>query len=139
MNNIKKSKNFIDFITLVIGFFIAKIVGDFLGLENKVFSLDFAKRVGLILISWATLNVLVFRIIDMINKIKKEGYLLKAIKINIILMGLGTIVLLFEFVFQFNNILGWLATSVGIILIGYGILYKYRKPIRFLVRFFKEV
>lgn len=75
---------------------------------------------------------------DMRNKIKEEGSSLQEIKTNIILMVLGAIVLLFEFTIQFNDTLGWIISSAGGILIGEGILYKYRKPITVLVKFFKK-
>lgn len=138
MGVINMAKMFINFVEFIIGFIIAEIVGDYLGFGDKIFSFDFVKRVILILISYCILKVFVIKIIDMRNKIKEEGSSLQEIKTNIILMVLGTIVLLFEFTIQFNDTLGWIISSVGVILIGEGILYKYRKPITVLVKFFKK-
>lgn len=138
MKVIDMAKMFINFLEFIIGFIIAEIVSDYLGFGDKIFSFDFVKRVILILISYCILKVFVIKIMDMRNKIKEEGCSLQEIKTNIILMVLGAIVLLFEFTIQFNDILGWIISSAGVILIGEGILYKYRKPITVLVKFFKK-
>ena len=61
---------------------------------------------------------------------------MKEIKTNIIFMGLGAIVLLFEFIFKLNGTLGWLLTSSGVILVGIGLVYKSKKPIQVLVNLF---
>lgn len=138
MKVIDMAKMFINFLEFIIGFIIAEIVSDYLGFGDKIFSFDFVKRVILILISYCILKVFVIKIMDMRNKIKEEGSSLQEIKTNIILMVLGAIVLLFEFTIQFNDTLGWIISSAGGILIGEGILYKYRKPITVLVKFFKK-
>ena len=61
---------------------------------------------------------------------------MKEIITNIIFMALGAMVLIFEFTFKFNGTLGWLLTSAGVILVGIGLLYKSKKPIKVLVEIF---
>ncbi|MBS4539664.1 hypothetical protein GOQ27_14415 [Clostridium sp. D2Q-11] len=67
---------------------------------------------------------------------------MKGIKnnINIILIGLGIITLIIEFNFyMFNGILGWFLTTLGVILIGLGIFYKSKNPLKLLFEIILEL
>ncbi|CRK81160.1 hypothetical protein BN000_01060 [Neobacillus massiliamazoniensis] len=61
---------------------------------------------------------------------------MKDIITNIIFWVVGAIVLTVEFTFKFNDTLGWLLTTIGVILIGIGFIYKSKKPFKYLIEFF---
>jgi len=65
---------------------------------------------------------------------------MKDIRANIILMLLGVIILLLETsVLKLNGTLGWFLTTAGVLLIGLGILYKSKNPLKVLAEFFMNL
>lgn len=62
---------------------------------------------------------------------------MKDILSNIILMFSGVILILLETtVLKLDGTLGWLIITAGVILIGIGLLYKSKNPIKVAVEFF---
>lgn len=65
---------------------------------------------------------------------------MKDILSNIILMVSGVILILLETtVLKLDGTLGWLITTAGVILIGIGLLYKSKNPIKVAVEFFMNL
>ncbi len=65
---------------------------------------------------------------------------MKDIMSNIILMFSGVILILLETtVLKLDGTLGWLITTAGVILIGLGLLYKSKNPIKVAVEFFMNL
>lgn len=61
---------------------------------------------------------------------------MKELLTNMIFLILGVVIFTIEIVFKFNGTLGWLLATVGVLLIGVGLIYKSKKPLRFLFEFF---
>lgn len=61
------------------------------------------------------------------------------INLNIIFISLGSIILLIELTYMINGLLGWLLTSIGVILVGIGIFYKSNNPIKLLIKLLMEL
>lgn len=65
---------------------------------------------------------------------------MKDILSNIILMFSGVILILLETtVLKLDGTLGWLITTAGVILIGLGLLYRSKNPIKAAVEFFMNL
>lgn len=61
---------------------------------------------------------------------------MKELKTNMIFLTLGIVLFTIELVFKFNDLLGWSLATFGVLLIGVGLFYKSKKPIKFLIEFF---
>jgi len=61
---------------------------------------------------------------------------MKELITNMIFLTLGVVIFTIELVFKFNDTLGWLLATVGVLLFGIGLFYKSRKPIKFFIDFF---
>lgn len=61
---------------------------------------------------------------------------MKELLTNIIFWVLGIVLLTIELVFKFNDLVGWLLATVGVLLIGVGFIYKSKKPLGILFEFF---
>ncbi|MDP4146059.1 MAG: hypothetical protein Q8936_16475, partial [Bacillota bacterium] len=64
---------------------------------------------------------------------------MKDMKTNLILITLGAIILAVEFTVKIDGILGWFLTSAGVILIGIGLFYKSKNPIKMLLEIFLNI
>lgn len=74
------------------------------------------------------------------NSYIQGGHRMKDIRANIIFMLLGVIILLLETsVLKLNGTLGWLLTTTGVLLIGLGILYKSKNPLKVIAEFFMNL
>ncbi|MBP0726956.1 hypothetical protein J5Y03_17500 [Bacillus sp. RG28] len=61
---------------------------------------------------------------------------MKELITNMIFLMLGVVIFTIELVYKFNDTLGWLLATVGVLLFGIGLFYKSRKPIKFFIEFF---
>jgi hypothetical membrane protein len=65
---------------------------------------------------------------------------MKEIRTNIILMLLGVIILLLETsVLRLNGTSGWILVTTGVMLVGLGIFYKSKNPLKVLAEFFMNL
>ncbi|KGK85858.1 hypothetical protein [Clostridium sp. HMP27] len=65
---------------------------------------------------------------------------MKNIIVNLILMISGVIILLLETsLLKLNGILGCALTTIGVLLIGIGLLYKSKNPLKVVAEFFMNL
>ncbi|MCM0650147.1 hypothetical protein NBE98_17400 [Clostridium swellfunianum] len=65
---------------------------------------------------------------------------MKQIRANVMFMILGVIVLLLETnLLKLDGILGWALTTIGVLLIVTGLLYRSKNPIKVIVEFFANL